>query len=49
MFKHLLESVKVEAISYVFFVNFAEEGVVFEAAEPVDPPVLLVRTIRIRL
>jgi hypothetical protein len=32
-----LESVEVEFIFDVFFVDFAEEDVVLEAAEPLDP------------
>jgi hypothetical protein len=42
VFEHLFEAVEVEAISDIFFVNFAEEGVVFQAAEPVDPTVVVV-------
>jgi len=33
-----LESVEVELILDEFFVDFAEEEVVFQPAEPLDPP-----------
>lgn len=45
MLKDLFESVKVEAIAYVLLVYLAEEGVILEAAEPIDPAILLVRTV----
>lgn len=35
--KHLLEPVEVEAVGDVLFVDLAEELVVFDCAEPVDP------------
>ena len=39
--EHLLESVEVEAIPDVLLVNFAEELVILEVAEPADPAVAL--------
>ena len=39
--KHLLESVEIETISDVLLIDFAEELMVFEVAEPADPAVAL--------
>jgi hypothetical protein len=39
--EHLLESVEIEAIPDVLFVDLAEELMVFEVAEPADPAVAL--------
>lgn len=41
MVEHLFESVEVEAIANVLFVDPAEELVVLEVAEPVDPAIAL--------
>jgi len=41
MVKHLLESVKVEAVANVLFVHSAEELMVFQITEPVDPAIAL--------
>ena len=40
MLEHLFESVEVEAVPDVVLVDSAEEGVVFEVAEPADPAVI---------
>jgi hypothetical protein len=37
MVEHLLDSVEVEIITNILFIDFAEELVVFEIAEPADP------------
>jgi hypothetical protein len=47
--EHLLESVEVKAVPDVFFVHFAEELVVLQVAKPADPPVALLRAVRIAL
>jgi hypothetical protein len=39
--EHLLEAVEVEAVADVLLVDLAEELVVFQTAEPADPPVAL--------
>jgi hypothetical protein len=39
MVKHLFQSVKIEAVTDVLFVNFAEELMVLQVAEPADPSV----------
>lgn len=46
MVEHLLDPVEVEVIADVLLINFAEELVVLEAAEPVDPAFALLRRVR---
>ena len=41
MFEHLFEAIEVEAVPDVVLVDSAEEGVVFEVAEPADPAIVL--------
>ena len=41
MVEHGFEAVKVEAVTDVLFVDFAEELVVLKPAEPADPAVAL--------
>jgi hypothetical protein len=40
VFKHLFESIEVERVADVVFVDAAEVSVVFEVAEPADPAVV---------
>jgi len=35
--EHLLQSVEIELVSDIFVVHFAEEAVVVDRAEPLDP------------
>jgi hypothetical protein len=49
MIEHLLEAVEVEAIPDVLLVDLAEELVILEAAEPVDPAIALLRAVRLTL
>lgn len=37
MIEHLLDAIEIEIIADVLLVDFAEELVVFEVAEPADP------------
>lgn len=41
MIKHLFESVEVEAIADVLFVDPAEKLMILKVAEPVDPAIAL--------
>ena len=45
--EHLLESVEVEVVGDVLFVDLAEELVVFNSTEPVDPALTLLRAVAI--
>lgn len=45
MVKHLFESVQIEAVPDVLLVNFGEEGVILQGAEPADPAIIFFRTI----
>ena len=45
MVEHLFEAVEVEAVADVLLVHAAEELVVLQVAEPVYPPVALLRTV----
>lgn len=45
MIEHLFDAVKIEVIADVLFVDFAEELVVFEIAEPADPADALFGTV----
>ena len=49
MVEHLFDSVEVEVVADVLFVDFAEKLVVLEVAEPTDPAHGLLRTVRITL
>ena len=48
VFKHLLKSIQIKAISDVILINSGEEGVIFKIAEPTDPAVVLFRAVGIR-
>ena len=45
MVEHLLEAVKIEAVSDVLFVHFGEEGVVVKGTEPANPAIVLLRAV----
>ena len=47
--EHLLEPVQIEAVPDVLLIDLAEELMVLEVAEPADPPVALLRAVRITL
>jgi hypothetical protein len=47
--EHLLEAVKIEAVADILLVDFAEELVVFQTAEPTDPSIALLRTVGVAL
>ena len=49
MIEHLLEAVKIEAVADILLVDFAEELVVFQTAEPTDPSIALLRTVGVAL
>jgi hypothetical protein len=37
MIEHLFNPIKIEVVADVFFVDFAEELMILEVAEPADP------------
>ena len=37
MVEELFDTVEVEVVAYVLFIDFAEELVIFEVAKPADP------------
>jgi len=41
MLEHLFESVKIETIPNVVFIDSAEEGMILEVAKPADPTIIL--------
>jgi hypothetical protein len=47
--EHLLEAIEIEAVADVLLVNFTEELMVFQTAEPTDPSITLLRTIGVAL
>ena len=47
--EHLFESIEIEGVADVLFVNLAEELVVFEVAEPADPAVALLGAVGVAL
>lgn len=47
--EHLFESVEVEGVADVLFVDLAEELVVLQTAEPAYPTVALLRTVGVGL
>ena len=49
MIKHLLETIEVETVGDVVLVDFAEELVVFDGAEPVDPPLAFIGAVAITI
>jgi hypothetical protein len=45
MIEHLLDAIQVKIVTYVLFVDFTEELVVLQVAEPTDPAHALLRAV----